>query len=118
MNSPSPLPGKDERRTQERRILRVQAELLVPGRPAMPVRTVDISEGGVSVLCTVNLSTRTECTVRLPLPVPPTGRKQLELRAVVLYSILSSSGGGFQLGMNVLSMDEATRNAIKQFVKN
>ncbi len=118
MNSPSPLPGKDERRTQERRILRVQAELLVPGRPAMQVRTVDISEGGVSVLCTVNLPARTDCTVRLPLPVPPTGRKQVELRAVVLYSILSSSGGGFQLGMSLASLDEATRAAIKQYVKN
>jgi hypothetical protein len=112
-----PIPSNDERRTQERRILRVQAELLIAGRPPMSVRTMDISEGGLSVLCAVNLPARTECTVRMSLPVPPTNRKAVELRAVVRYSVLSSSGGGFQLGMSVPVTDESTCAAIKLYIK-
>ena len=118
MNSPLSIPSHDERRSQERRILRVQAELIIAGRPSMSVRTMDISEGGISVLCAVNLPARTECTVRVSLPIPPTGRKPVELRAVVRYSILSSTGGGFQLGMSVPTTDEATKAAIKQYIKN
>jgi len=118
MNSPIPLPSNDERRNHERRILKVQAELLITGRPPLAVRTMDISEGGISVLCPTNLPARTECTVRMSLPVPPTGRKLIELRAVVRYSILSSSGGGFQLGMSVPVTDQATSAAIKVYIKN
>ncbi len=118
MTNPLPIPSNDERRNHERRILRVQAELLITGRAPMAVRTMDISEGGISVLCPVNLPARTECTVRVSLPVPPTGRKPVELRAVVRYSILSSSGGGFQLGMSVPMTDESTRAAITLYIKN
>lgn len=74
---------------------------------------MDVSEGGISVLCTVNLPVRTECTVHVPLPLPPNGRKLLQMRAVVQYGILSSSGGGFQLGMTTVQMEEAAREAIR-----
>jgi hypothetical protein len=37
---------------------------------------------------------------------------------VVRYSILSSSGGGFQLGMSVPVTDQATSAAIKVYIKN
>ena len=56
--------------------------------------------------------------MRVSLPIPPTGRKPVELRAVVRYSILSSSGGGFQLGMSVPMTDESTRAAITLYIKN
>lgn len=118
MTSPLPTPSNDERRNHERRILRVQAELILTGRPPLAVRTMDISEGGLSVLCPINLPARTECTVKVSLPVPPTGRKPVELRAVVRYSILSSSGGGFQLGMSVPVTDPVTAAAIKACIKN
>jgi len=79
---------------------------------------MDVSEGGISVLCTVNLPVRTECTVHVPLPLPPNGRKLLQMRAVVQYGILSSSGGGFQLGMTTVQMEEAAREAIRLYIKN
>ena len=44
MTSALPIPSNDERRNHERRILRVQAELILTGRPPMAVRTMDISE--------------------------------------------------------------------------
>ncbi len=113
-----PLPLNDDRRHQERRILRVQAELHRPGHAPLAVRTIDISEGGISVLCPLNLPARTECTIRTSLPIPPTGRKPVELSAVVRYSILSSCGGGFQLGMIVPFADEATQAAIQLYMKN
>ena len=117
--SPTPPTGAaSERRNQSRRILRVQAELHIAGRPPMPVRTMDVSEDGISVLCVVNLPVRTECTVHVPLPVAPNGRKLLQVRAVVQYGILSSSGSGFQLGMATVQMDAAAREAIRLYIKN
>ena len=118
MSTPPPKPSGAERRVQPRRVLRVQAELHIAGRPPMSVRTMDISEGGLSVLCLVSLPAHTECVVHLPLPVPPSGRKPLKLRAIVLYSILSSGGGGFQLGMSTPNLDDATRAAILLYIKN
>jgi hypothetical protein len=49
----------------------------------MAVRTMDVSEGGISVLCAVNVPVRTECTIHVQLPIPPNGRRLLQLRAVV-----------------------------------
>jgi len=117
--SPTPPTGAaSERRNQSRRILRVQAQLHIAGHPPMAVRTMDVSEGGISVLCAVNLPVRTECTIHVQLPIPPNGRRLLQLRAVVQYGILSSSGGGFQLGMATIHTDAPARDAIRIYIKN
>lgn len=95
--------------------MRVQAELHFPNRPALAVRTIDISAEGLSVQCPVNLPVHTTCSVRLHLPVAPTGRLPLVFNAVICYSILSSQG--FQLGMNTHGIDEPGRAAIARYLR-
>ncbi|HVL44487.1 MAG TPA: hypothetical protein VM407_06640, partial [Acidovorax sp.] len=60
---------------------------------------------------------QTRCTVHFFLPAPPNGRRPMTVQGTVRYSILSSNGGGFQLGMSTDGLGDDDRAAINLYIK-
>jgi hypothetical protein len=54
-----------DRRISERRVMRVQARISIPGEAPLEVHTVDLSLGGVSITSLHPLSQGLECIVEL-----------------------------------------------------
>lgn len=107
-----------DRRQGQRRALRQAAELVLAGNRILPVRIHDVSLGGMSVIAPVNLPAQTIVRVRTLLPLKPAGRLPAELPCTVQYSVLSSAGGGFQVGMHFGALPEAVRAAIAAHVNS
>ena len=59
-----------DRRTDTRRVMRVQARISIPGEAPLDVHTVDLSLGGVSVTSSHQLSHGLECIVELGISAP------------------------------------------------
>lgn len=108
--------GTADRRLGQRRPLRQAAELILPGNRLLPVRIHDVSLGGMSLIVPVNLPAQTGVRIRTSLPLKPAGRLPAELPATVQYSVLSSAGGGFQVGVNFGTLPEPVRAAIAAHV--
>jgi c-di-GMP-binding flagellar brake protein YcgR len=72
------------RRTSERRVMRVQARISIPGDAPLDVHTVDLSLGGVSITSLHPLSHGLECIVELGISAPDLAAPPA-LRARVRY---------------------------------
>ena len=83
----SPASGElnpSDRRTSERKVMRVQARISVPGEAPLDTSTVDLSLGGVSVTSSQQLDQGQECIVELGISVPEIASPPA-LRARVRY---------------------------------
>ncbi|MDD0811724.1 PilZ domain-containing protein [Curvibacter sp. RS43] len=106
----APITTLQERRIQNRKLIRVPALLELSGRPPLNVRTVELSASGLGLACAVNLAPGLTCTVRLRL-IGGEGSVELALPGQLTYSVLSQRDGGFRLGVQFknLSDDQAKR---------
>ena len=87
------------KRQHERRILRATAVLLLPGQPALEVRTSDISLGGLGIVAGANPPPNLICRLSVPLPLTYGGARRIEVVAKVAHSVFSSRDGGFKVGL-------------------
>jgi hypothetical protein len=110
------VPAPREKRQHERRILRTNATLLLPGHPGFEVRTADISIGGLGIVAAANPPPGLICRVVLTLPNSSGGARQVEVTGKVAHSVYSSRSGGFQIGMVLLNLDSAATSAIVDYL--
>lgn len=110
------VPAPKEKRQHERRILRTNATLLLPGHPGFEVRTADISIGGLGIVAAANPPPGLICRVVLTLPNSSGGARQVEVTGKVAHSVYSSRSGGFQIGMVLLNLDAAATSAIVDYL--
>jgi hypothetical protein len=109
-------PFDAERRSSDRRPLRVRAEVLLPGDQRFEVRTTDISINGVGIVASANPQKGAVFDVQFSIPLKPTGSLALSARAQVIHSILSRDEGGFKIGLQFLSSDAQREAAIKSLL--
>jgi c-di-GMP-binding flagellar brake protein YcgR len=113
MNS---YPLEANRRVHERKLLRVAAQVIVPGRPEVEVRTWDISAGGIAVVAAVNPPVGLKFKLRVRLPVRPAGTAALESQVEVMHSVLIKSEGGFKVGLRFVDLSSTAAAAVMQFL--
>lgn len=115
MSTETPLPSQENRR-HERRALRSQAVLLLPGGQTFPVQTLDISVGGVGVLAPANARNGTRLAIRLTLPVRPSGTTTFDAAVTVVHSVLSRHEEGFKVGLQFIDLDPRSASAIRHYI--
>jgi len=108
--------GGINRRLAERKLLRGKAVLQVPGRPAMDVRTLDISTSGMAVVAPDNLPPSATCTIQFVLPLKR-GRQTVQLNARIVHSVFSNAEGGVKVGMQFLNVPASTTAMVTQFIE-
>ena len=109
-------PGGQELRQHARRVLRTTAQLVVAGSPPFPVRTLDISAGGMAIIATVQPPRGLHCTVLLSLP--QTGREPvaMALPVTVAHSIFSSGEEGVKVGLSFNALPPDAAALVQRFV--
>jgi len=86
-----------DRRQSPRKVMQVQARVLLEGDTPLQTQTVDLSHHGVSVTSPRQLNVGQECTVELGVSVPEIARPPV-LRAGVCYCSRMREGE-FRIGM-------------------
>jgi c-di-GMP-binding flagellar brake protein YcgR len=116
---PAPIQLTDdgpERRQTERRPLRTSAVVLLPGDQTFTVQTLDISLGGMGIVANANPRQGTRFSIRVALPVRPTGQYLFEAGVEVAHSILARDEGAFKVGLRFVSLDPRGESAIRHFI--
>ena len=105
-----------EKRSHERRPFGLPVEVLLPGRAALTMRSVDISIGGIGLVAAVNAPFGMELQLRLALPLGAKGTQSFEVRARVQHSVYSRRDDGFRIGMVFLKPSDRLVVAIGDFL--
>lgn len=114
-DSPALTPKSDQRR-HERRALRSQAVLLLPGGHTFAVHTCDISIGGVGVLAPAAAPVGARLAIRLTLPMRPSGQVTFEESVTVAHCLLSRHEEGFKVGLSFTALESKSESAIRQYI--
>lgn len=110
-------PTDDNRRRSDRKVLRTQAYVSLPGHPPFTVRTLDISSGGMAIVASANPKPGTSFTIQFTIPVKPKGGAPFTATAKVVHSVFSSGEDGFKVGLAFTNLDPPSASAILQFFK-
>lgn len=110
------IPG-DERRHNERRSLRGIALLLRPGQPDIPVRTLDISLGGLAIVASANPKPGLSFTIRVQLPMVKKSVFTFDAEVRVMHSVFRNVDGGFKVGLRFLAIHDKDQERVTQYVK-
>lgn len=109
-------PDGFEKRKHKRKVIRSTAQIRTPSGELHKVHTLDISEGGLSVVASVNPKPKATCFVLINIPVKPQGGSSIEVQAIVVDSIYSSSESGFRIGFQFSNLSHEASAAITQFI--
>jgi hypothetical protein len=110
---------KQKRRDNTRRGFFRRVDIAMDNRAPIEARSFDISAEGVGVIIDVSLANSTSCTLTFHLPLASSDAGEtlaIELRAVVIYSMLSGKMGGFKTGMKIIDPSEKVSDAIRSFL--
>ena len=107
--------GGSERR-QERKPLRTNAMLRVPGAAPIRVRTLDISVGGMGVVASLNPHPGVACSMAIAPPASASGAPTIAIPATVVHSIFSVREGGFVIGLRYGELSDEAVEAITRFL--
>jgi PilZ domain len=91
-----------DRRRGVRKVLRVQARVILEGEGSIDARTIDLSHSGVSITSPRQLNVGQECIVELGVSVPEIANPP-PLRAGVRYCARLREGE-FRIGMQFTSV--------------
>lgn len=83
---------------------------------SFPVRTVDISAGGMGIIAAANAPQGAKFTIKILLPTRAGGKQVIEVRAQVQHSIFAADEQGYKVGLIFVDPDRATTSAILEFV--
>lgn len=116
---PNSLPAPDwaDRRQYERKLLRVPAQMIVPGVGQISVRTIDISLGGIGVISDAKLPMMAEGMIRLSIPTMQQTVVDVICRATIMHCIYNGDLDGFKVGLKFTEMSMPTRDAIYRFIR-
>lgn len=110
--------GGADRRQAKRTLFRSHAELLLPNRDPIDVRTVDISNGGVGVVGSLNLQPSLLCEIRLHFRRIPIGMEHVAMQAQIAYCVLSGREQGFLIGLQFVDPSQDALKAIERYIKS
>jgi len=79
-------------------------------------RPFDISNEGIGVTIDVSLAISTACTLTFKLPLDAGATFDVEVRAVVVYAMLSGRMGGFMTGLKFVEPSTRVADAIRGYV--
>lgn len=93
-----------ESRVHPRHPIRTRGHLLFNGNSPVPVRTLDISVGGLCVVSEITLPVKVQGVIQLSMPM---GKGKFELQNIniqVMHSIFSSKEDGFRVGLMFIKL--------------
>ena len=108
-----------EQRAHDRRPLRIQVQLLLPGRPPLVMRTTDISVSGVGLLSATAPPDGLRVVLRIPMPnrrAPTTPPTVFDVQAQVRHSVFSSREDAYRVGMQFLQPSDPLLVAIGTYI--
>jgi c-di-GMP-binding flagellar brake protein YcgR len=108
-------PG-EERRTAERKGLRVKATVILGQAQAFEVRTLDLSATGMGIVAQANPKPGMILVVRFLIPLRPSGYSPFEAKARVVHSVFSSAESGFKVGLSFTELSPASAAAALRFL--
>ena len=91
----------NERRQHERRVLRGLSQLQFGKNPAMETRTMDVSISGLGIIAPVNPPSRTQCTIRVVVPI----------------DVYTRADDGFKVGLMFVNMPAESTAVLGRFIK-
>ena len=110
------LKPASDRRVAERKSLRVDAVVTLPGDQRFTVRTIDISREGVGIVAGANPSPGTRFVIEFPLPLRSRSAMPLRVSTRVAHSVFSSSEGAFKIGLAFIDLPAQAAQAIAEFM--
>jgi hypothetical protein len=108
-----------EQRAHDRRPLRIQVQLLLPGRPPLVMRTTDISVSGIGLLSNATPPEGLRVMLRIPMPnrraptAPPT---VFDVQAQVRHSVFSSREDAYRVGLMFVQPSDKLLVAIGNYI--
>lgn len=108
-----------EQRAHERRPLRTQVELLLPGQPPLLMRTTDISISGIGLVASANPPRGLQVGLRLRMPFVPSATVAptvFEVQAVVRHSVYSGRESAFRIGLMFIKPSDKLLVAIGNYI--
>lgn len=105
-----------EKRVTPRKHFRTHATLRSAGK-VFTVRTLDVSLGGMAIVCDFNLPAGMSAELAFNVPLA-TGRNvvPVQVKAIVVHSMFSGSEDGFKTGLKFTGLDDASAAALKQYI--
>lgn len=103
-----------ETRSFPRKPLRAQARIALPGAAPLRGKTVDISQGGVSLIVTEQIPVGQVCSIAIDVLA---NGKVVCVAAVAkaVYSILKGTDG-YRTGMQFIEVDKASHKALEELM--
>lgn len=105
-----------QRRAQERRPLRAQAQLRLTEARVITVHTFDISSGGLGLVSPTNLQVGSNCIVSLPLPDSQHTKAVAKMLAEVSHCIFTSAEGAFKVGLRFIEVPPDSAALISRYL--
>lgn len=105
---------EDERRHERRKLMRLRADVRLPGSTLLEGNMVDLSRRGAGILAPIKLELGQQCTISVDLSACGT---QMALRLVGRVCYCMPSGEDFRVGLQFVQMDESTALLIEDLLK-
>jgi c-di-GMP-binding flagellar brake protein YcgR len=88
-----------ENRSQARRSLRTRGTLLFTGNQPIPIRTLDVSLGGLCLVADIAIPAKIMGQLEINLPLGNGNFEKMQVSIQVVYSIFCNKEDGFRLGV-------------------
>lgn len=105
-----------ERRHHRRVVLHGPAQLQIQGGPSTPIRTLNISVGGLSAVASVNPGSDAQCLVHIDIPEKGGGATPTELSAQVVQSAFSKIDDGYIVNFKFINLTASAAARIARFM--
>lgn len=105
---------EEEQRRDRRKLIRLRADVRLPGNSVLEGHTVDLSSRGVGILSPVSLSHGQDCTISLDLTACG---ENVALRLVGRVCYCMESGTEYRVGLQFVQMDESTALLLNELLK-
>lgn len=112
----SELKVKEDQRNTARSLYRSFAKVIFEAVGQLSANTVDLSTEGMGLVCAYNAKSKTECWIKLKLPVNGT-YQPFEVKGRVNSSIFSGDFNGFRLGLEFINAPEPFKKAVQEALK-
>lgn len=109
--------AESERRLAARKSIRGRVTLVFNGQHRVEVRAEDISATGLGVIVDRNLKTQLTCEINLQLPGRDNQFKPHQVMGKTVNSTLSTSRGGFRIGLVFIQPASEFRQAVEVYIK-